>query len=340
MAGGIGSRFWPMSTPQNPKQFLDVLGIGKTLIQMTFERLAKISPVENIYVMTNVDYKDLVLEQLPLLKADQVLTEPQRKNTAPCIAYAAAKIQSLNKNANLIVSPADHLILQEDKFVSDINDALEVAKNGRIATIGIQPTRPDTGYGYIEFDKSDSASITKVKQFREKPNLELANEFLKAGNFYWNSGVFVWSSKTILDSLNKFQPELFQLFAGSLDAYNTEKEQSHVNQAFELCDDISIDYAIMEHADNIDVVKSNFDWSDLGTWGSLDTHLEKDKNNNAIVGGNVVTNNVQNSIVNVPEGTEVILDGLQNYIVIQTNDKLMILKKENEQQLKAFMAKL
>lgn len=340
MAGGIGSRFWPLSTPENPKQFLDVLGIGKSLIQMTFDRLLKVSPAENIYVVTNAAYKSLVLEQLPELTPEQVLTEPQRKNTAPCIAYAAAKIHSANPNANLIISPADHLIEQQDNFAETIRAAIDSAENGRIATIGIQPTRPDTGYGYIEFTKEGSIQpndILPVKQFREKPDLATAKEFLAAGNFYWNSGIFVWKSGTVLEALKAFQPALYDLFCADLSFYNTPSEQEKVDHCFEVCEDISIDFAVMEHAKNIDVVLSNFDWSDLGTWGSLDTHLSKDAKNNAVIGERTFLFNTKNCIVNVPSDKTVVIDGLEDYIVIQSADKLMILRKDNEQALKAYV---
>ncbi len=343
MAGGIGSRFWPMSIPERPKQFLDVLGIGKSLIQMTYERLLHVSPSENIYIVTNKIYKEIVLEQLPDLKPDQVLTEPQRKNTAPCIAYAAAKIHALNPNAKLIISPADHLILQQDNFTQTIQAALAAADNGRIATIGILPTRPDTGYGYIEFDanveRTPNATIP-VQQFREKPDLATAESFVAAGNFFWNSGIFIWKSATVLEALKAFQPELHRLFAGDLSFYNTDQEQASVDHCFEVCEDISIDFAVMEHAQNIDVVLSNFDWSDLGTWGSLDTHLKHDDHENAIIGSKVHAFHTSNSIINVEEGTEVIIDGLDGYIVVQSENRLMILRKENEQELKQFMKAL
>ena len=280
MAGGIGSRFWPLSTPANPKQFLDVLGIGKSLIQMTYERLLHVSSNENIYVLTNTQYKDMVLEQLPNLSPEQVLTEPERKNTAPCIAYAAGKIQSLNPEANLIISPADHLIIQTENFAETISTALLSAEEGRIATIGIAPSRPDTGYGYIEVDADNNTTpnaIFEVQQFREKPDLATAKEFVEAGNFLWNSGIFIWKAKTVIDALKNYQPELHSLFTKDLSSYNTEKEQDYVNNAFATCEDISIDFAIMEHAKNIDVVVANFDWSDLGTWGSLDGHLQKEE---------------------------------------------------------------
>ncbi len=343
MAGGIGSRFWPMSVPQKPKQFLDVLGIGKSLIQMTYERLLHVSPSENIYIVTNKLYKDLVLEQLPDLKPEQVLMEPQRKNTAPCIAYAAAKIHAMNPNAKLIISPADHLIIQQENFAKTIETAISAAEKGRIATIGITPTRPDTGYGYIEFDsnadRTPNATVA-VKQFREKPDLETAKEFVEAGNFFWNSGIFIWKSETVLNALKSFQSELHGLFASDLSFYNTENEQEKVDHCFEVCEDISIDFAVMEHAQNIDVILSNFDWSDLGTWGSLDTHLKHDASENAVIGSKVHTFNTANSIINLEDDTEAIIDGLDGYIVIQSENRLMILRKENEQELKLFMKSL
>ncbi len=344
MAGGVGSRFWPMSTANYPKQFLDVLGIGKTLIQMTYERLLTIAPVENIYILTNERYAEIVAEQLPELTRDQILTEPQRKNTAPCIAYGAAKIYSKNPNACMIVCPSDHLIMKEDKFTQVINTAIDAATvNNRIVTLGIQPTRPDTGYGYIEFSNEvqlNPGEVTEVIHFREKPNLETAEAFLKSGNFYWNSGIFIWKAETVLDALKSFQPKLHELFAGDISAYNTPSEQRKVNEAFEQCEDISIDYAVMENAKNVDVVLADFDWSDLGTWGSLSSHLTKDDKNNSIIGGHVYAFNSENCQVNVPKDKLVLIDGLKDYIIVESNNVLMILKNENEQELKNYLKHL
>lgn len=343
MAGGIGSRFWPMSVPEHPKQFLDILGIGKSLLQMTYERMLSVSPSNQVYIMTNESYKELVLEQLPGIDPSQVLMEPERKNTAPCIAYAAAKIQALNPNANLIVAPADHLIMQENNFKNTILKALEKAGQGMIATIGIQPTRPDTGYGYIEIDKGATVqpeTAFSVKQFREKPDLATAKSFVEAGNFFWNAGIFIWKADTVLTALKAFQPKLYRLFAEDNSAYNTSGEQEFVNSAFRNSDDISVDYAIMEHANNIEVVVASFDWSDLGTWGSLDTHLTKDVNGNSIIGNKTHLFHSTNCIVNIPEGNEAIIDGLEDYIVIQSDNRLMILRKENEQELKRYLKDL
>jgi mannose-1-phosphate guanylyltransferase len=341
MAGGVGSRFWPMSTPQKPKQFLDVLGIGKSLIQMTYERLLHLAPKENIYVLTNASYAELVKEQLPDLTFGQILTEPKRKNTAPCIAYAAAKIQALNPDATMIISPSDHLIMKEQRFMEIVNTAIARAnEDERLVTLGIQPTRPDTGYGYIEFEVEGSAApgqVIPVRQFREKPDLETAQSFVDAGNFYWNSGIFIWQTKSVLAALHAFQPDLHELFAGDLTPYNTDYEQEKVDHCFETCTSISIDFAIMEHAKNVDVVLSDFDWSDLGTWGSLTTHLSKDAYNNAIVGPHVHLFQSSNCMVNVPSDKLVLLDGLNDYIVVESDNMLMVLKAENEQELKNYL---
>lgn len=342
MAGGIGSRFWPMSTPQRPKQFLDVLGIGKSLLQMTYERLRRIAPAENIYIVTNAAYASLVQEQLQELLPGQILTEPERKNTAPCIAYAAAKIYDLNPKATLIVAPSDHLILKEDKFTEIVNIAIETAqKNERLVTLGIKPTRPDTGYGYIEFTEEGDilgGQVREVKHFTEKPNREVAELFLKSGNYYWNSGIFVWTAATILQALEKFKPELYALFSVDNGFYNQPDEQKEINRSFHLCEDISIDFAVMENAKNVDVVLANFDWSDLGTWGSLYSHLEKDYNGNAVIGDNVYMINSTNCIVNLPSSKLALIEGLDNHIVVESENMLMILNKNDEQNLKKYMA--
>jgi mannose-1-phosphate guanylyltransferase len=342
MAGGIGSRFWPMSTPKKPKQFLDVLGIGRTLLQMTFDRLSAISSVENIFIVTNEAYVDIILEQLPTLNRDQILTEPQRKNTAPCIAYAASKIYSLNKNATLVVAPSDHLILKDDKFVENIQTAIQQANSeDKLVTLGIRPTRPDTGYGYIEFDEGGDiigGEVRRVKHFTEKPNREVAELFLKSGNYYWNSGIFIWKAETIIQALEKFKPELAALFSAHNGFYNTISEQEKVNHCFAVCEDISIDFAVMENAKNVDVVLATFDWSDLGTWGSLYSHLEKDYNGNAVIGDNVYMINSSNCIVNLPSNKLALIEGLDNHIVVESDNMLMILNKNDEQNLKKYFA--
>jgi len=341
MAGGVGSRFWPLSTVEHPKQFIDVLGIGHTLLQMTYNRLREIVPQENIFVLTNKKYVQLVCSQLPTIAISQVLIEPMRKNTAPCIAYAATKIHSMNPQACLIVLPSDHLILNEAEFQRNIQTALQVAQNDqRMITLGIKPIRPDTGYGYIEFSKQNNVvagRATKVLQFREKPDKETAELFIRSGNFYWNSGIFVWKATTILSAFQQYQKELYDLFCSDNTAYNTEGEQAFVDRAFESCRDISIDYAILEQADNVDVVLASFDWSDLGTWKSLNEHLPKDTFNNAIIGQNVHTFNVKNCLVSVPDDKTVLIDGLSGYIIVEADNTLMILKNSHEQELKNYL---
>ncbi len=342
MAGGVGSRFWPLSIPEKPKQFLDVLGIGKSLLQMTYERLLPISPKEQIFIVTNKMYFDLVKEQLPELPENNILCEPQRKNTAPCIAYATSKIMALNPEANLIVAPSDHLILKEERFHKILKTALkQAAEEERLVTLGIKPTRPDTGYGYIEFSvKGDilAGEVREVKNFAEKPTRELAEIFLKSGNYYWNSGIFIWKAKTILAALKKFKPELHDLFSVENGFYNTATENERIAHAFDVCEDISIDFAVMENAKNVDVVLANFDWSDLGTWGSLNNHLDKDYNGNAIIGGQEIhLIHSSNCIVNLPKNKIAIIDSMNDYVIVEDDNRLMILNLKNEQNLKKYL---
>lgn len=340
MAGGVGSRFWPLSTTERPKQFLDVLGIGKSLLRLTFERLQKFIPAEHIYILTNTAYQDLVLEQLPELTAAQVLCEPERKNTAPCIAYAAAKINALDPDATLLVSPADHLIINEMRFEQIIETAWHTAQAGQLVTLGIEPTRPDTGYGYIEFEKTENTtkgSACPVLQFREKPNLATAEAFLSAGNFFWNAGIFVWKAAVVLEALKAHQTDIYEIFSTEPAVYGTYQEDDFLKKAFAACPDISIDFAIMEKAQNVSMVLADFDWSDLGTWGSLTTHLHKDAQQNSIIGQNVHAFDTNNCLVNVPAHKTVLLDGLQDYIVVDSDDKLMVLRLSNEQKLKEYL---
>ncbi len=343
MAGGIGSRFWPMSQESHPKQFLDVLGIGKTLIQMTYERLKKLVPDSQIYVVTNERYAGLVKEQIGIAD-NQILTEPMRKNTAACIAYASHKIYNLNPNANLIVAPSDHLIMKEDRFVDIVNVALEKSLSEEcLVTLGIKPSRPDSGYGYIQFEDGRDilmGEVRKVRQFTEKPNRELAEIFLKSGDYYWNSGIFIWTAKTIIDSLQKFKPELNQLFTSKGDDYNTAAEQDFINEAFYNCEDISIDFAVLENAKNVHVVLANFGWSDLGTWGSLYTHLEQDVEGNAVIGEHVHMFESENCIVNMPDDKMVLLQGLEDYIVVEAHGILMVVKKNHEQRIKGYLKEI
>lgn len=341
MAGGIGSRFWPMSTPDHPKQFQDVLGVGKSLLQLTYERLLHTVPENQVFILTNSVYADMVKKQLPNIPEDNILCEPERKNTAPCLAYASAKIYANNPEAMLVVLPSDHLILNENRFSEILVNAMNVAKTeSDLVTLGISPSRPDTGYGYIEFDETAKGRFghaTKVLQFREKPSLQNAELYLKAGNFFWNSGIFIWEAKTILESFKTFQPALAKLFMEDLTAYHSDREAEFVQKAFNVCEDISIDYAILEHAKNVSVVLADFDWSDLGTWGSLNDHLEKDSSGNAVIGKNVFLFDSKNCLINVSDNKLVLLDGLSDYIVVESDNMFMVLKSENEQKLKEYL---
>lgn len=341
MAGGIGSRFWPMSRTSQPKQFLDILGTGETLIQQTFRRLKRICPEQNIYIVTNEMYKDLVNEQLPGLNPEQIICEPSRKNTAPCIAYANQKIALKNPNANIVVAPADHLILKEDEFVRVMNLALSYTeKNDCLVTLGITPSRPDTGYGYIQYDNNFSTpddEIKKVKTFTEKPDLELAKQFLESGEFCWNSGMFIWSLKSIDKAFDKLLLEVNSLFKEGADKYNTAEEENFINKTYSLSKNISIDYGIMEKSTNVFVISAEIGWSDLGTWGSIYTHLPQDENKNAIVGESVLMYDSSNNIVNVPKDKLVVLQGLDDYIVVESDKILLVCKKQDEQKIKQFV---
>ncbi|MCB9360712.1 MAG: mannose-1-phosphate guanylyltransferase [Flavobacteriales bacterium] len=341
MAGGIGSRFWPMSTTAHPKQFIDILGTGQTLIQQTYSRLKKICPEENIYIVTNEMYEDLILEQLVGITKEQIICEPSRKNTAPCIAYANYKIAEKNPNANIVVAPADHLILKEDEFVRVVNMALAYTeKNDCLVTLGITPSRPDTGYGYIQFDSNVSSSkdeIKKVKTFTEKPNLELAKQFVESGEFCWNSGMFIWSLKSINKAFEKLLPTMDGIFKEGVGLYNTPAEKEFINKSYSVCKNISIDYGIMEKSTNVHVISADIGWSDLGTWGSIYTHLEHDEQQNAVVGDNVMLYDSEKNIINVPKDKLVVLQGLDDFIVVDTNEVLMVCKKQDEQKIKQFV---
>ena len=339
MAGGIGSRFWPMSKTSTPKQFLDILGTGETLIQQTINRFRKICPIENVYVVTNDLYKEQVKEQIPDLEYGQILCEPSRRNTAPCIAYANYKIQSINPNANIVVAPSDHIILKEDVFIDVIESALLAAsENDWLISLGIQPSRPDTGYGYIQFDKNivdtRDERIYKVKTFTEKPELEIAKQFVESGDFLWNAGIFVWSLKSIQKAFSTHLPDVNSIFKDGIEMYNTKNEELFIEQAYSICKNISIDYGVMEKAENVHVLSSDFGWSDLGTWGSLYATREKDENKNTIFGKNVMTYDTKNCIVNVKGDRLVVLQGLDDYIVVDDDDTLLICKKTDEQSIR------
>lgn len=339
MAGGIGARFWPMSRTAYPKQFIDILGTGETLIQRTFRRFTDVCPSENIYVVTSNLYYDLVKEQLPNMRPENILCEPFRRNTAPCIAYANYRIAAVNPNANIIVAPSDHVILKEETFTEVIKTALAATeKNNWLLTLGIKPSRPDTGYGYIQFVEDEvpatDSRIRKVKTFTEKPNLELARTFLSSGDFLWNAGIFIWKLSTIQNAFETYLPDVDAVFKAGVGKYGTLGEKEFIDHAYMICKSISIDYGVMEKADNVYTLSSDFGWSDLGTWGSLYAIRNKDEEGNAIVGNNVMTYGTSNCVVNMPNDKLVVIEGLDNYIVVEDQNVLLICKKEDEQQLR------
>lgn len=340
MAGGIGSRFWPVSRQHTPKQFIDILGVGKTLIQLTYERFAKICPAENVFIVTNEAYRDTVRRQIPGIAEDQILCEPIMRNTAPCIAFACYKIARQNPDAVTVVAPSDHLILKEDLFADSIEKALNTASEADVLlTLGIVPSRPDTGYGYVQYTENKlNDYFHKVKTFTEKPNLELAQTFIRSGDFLWNAGIFIWNVKAIIAAFQRFLPEMHEIFHEGAPYFNTTKESHFIRTAYAQCTNISIDYAIMERADNVYVMPGNFGWSDLGTWGSLHSVKEKDDRNNAVTGNHVKLYDTSDCIVHVPQKKVVILQGMENYIVVDTGDVLLICKKSAEQQIKQIAA--
>ena len=335
MAGGVGSRFWPVSTTDLPKQFHDMLGSGSTLIQKTFSRLSKLIPAENIFILTNERYNDLVLEQLPMVKQDKVLLEPAMRNTAPCILYASLKIQKQNPEAVMVVAPSDHWIEDEVAFSNNLQQCFDFClKENALMTLGIQPTFPNTGFGYIEFDKNDSNPIKKVNQFREKPNYETAKSFLEAGNFLWNGGIFIWSVQSITEAFSKFQPQMNALFQQGVDSFNTSNEKQFIEDNYANAENISIDYAVMEKAQNVYVLPATFDWNDLGTWGQLHEKLDKDENNNGVINAKVVMENASNNIIRSDANKIIVIDGLHNYIIVDKEGVLLIYPKSKEQDIK------
>jgi mannose-1-phosphate guanylyltransferase len=339
MAGGIGSRFWPVSRNVKPKQFLDLVGTGRSLIQSTYERFKQICPAENIYIVTHSSYVDLVKEQLPELPAGNILEEPSRKNTAACAAYVAWKLHDINPKANIIMSPSDHLILEERIFEKVCFEALDfVARNEALITLGIRPTRPDTGYGYIQYEQETQfEKVYRVKTFTEKPSLELANTFLKSGDFLWNAGIFVWKAETAIQAFRKFVPEMAEVFDAFANALNTNQEKDAIETIYPQCTNTSIDYAIMEKAHNVFVIPSYFGWSDLGTWQSAYENSDKDYLGNAVYGNNVMIIDANQCMVVAPEKKLVVLQGLEDYIVIDTKDVLLICEKKREQQIKDYV---
>lgn len=341
MAGGVGSRFWPVSTTEFPKQFHDMLGSGDTLIQKTFSRLSNLIPVENILILTNEKYNHIVLDQLPMVKQEQVLLEPAMRNTAPCILYASLKIQQQNPDAVMVVAPSDHWIEDEHAFVENLQSCFDFCSNeNALMTLGIQPTFPNTGFGYIEFDKTDSNTIKKVRQFREKPDYETAKSFLASGNFLWNGGIFIWSVKSITGAFEKFQPQMYALFSKGKPSYNTPDEVNFINRNYADAENISIDYAVMENAKNVYVLPATFDWNDLGTWGSLHEKLDKDDNSNAVVNATVLLNNASGNIISTSKDKLVIIDGLEDYIIVDKDNTLLIYPKGKEQEIKGIVSQL
>jgi len=342
MAGGIGARFWPMSRTTHPKQFIDILGTGETLIQQTYNRFRKVCPKENIYVVTNEIYKTLVRKQIPELVRNQILLEPFRRNTAPCIAYANYRILQRDPDARIVVAPSDHIILKEDEFLDNIKTALKSAgENDCLLTLGIRPSRPDTGYGYIQYEDGsmiiNEKQILKVRTFTEKPNLELAITFLKCGDFLWNSGIFIWSLKSIMKAFEEYLPEVDILFKNGIGKYGTKEEKEFITETYSICKSISIDYGVMEKATNVYVLAGDFGWSDLGTWGSLYENRQKDKDGNSIIGKNVLIYDSSDCIVNMPNDKVAVLQGLSDYIVVESENVLLICRKTDEQLIRQFV---
>ena len=344
MAGGVGSRFWPLSTQSCPKQFLDILSVGETLIQQTFRRLSLLCPQENIFIVTNKDYFDLCKKQLEGIRNSQILCEPVMRNTAPCIAYAAFKIFNLNNNAKLIVAPSDHLITDELKFTSIVNEAFTAINTEDVLiTLGIKPSRPDTGYGYIQYEHSnflENNNIKKVKTFTEKPNVSLALQFLDSGDFLWNAGIFIFKADVIIKSFKSNLRDIYDIFLSGEEYYNTEKELEFINHIFPSCKNISIDYGILEKSDNVYVYPAVFGWSDLGTWGSIDNHLNKDEKNNSVRGNGVNIYNSKDNIILLENNKECVINGLESFIIVEKDNSLLICRKEDEQLIKKFVTNL
>ncbi len=340
MAGGVGSRFWPMSTQENPKQFHDMLGAGKSLIQKTFDRLSETIPTENILISTNKRYESLVLKQLKGTTKEQLLLEPSMRNTAPCILYAALKIRAINPDAIMIIAPSDHWIDDEITFSKNIQEAFNFCNNNDVLmTLGIQPNSPNTGYGYIQFDDSN-LSIKKVKKFTEKPNLETAKKFVNSGEYLWNAGIFIWSVSSIIKNFKAQLPQMFSLFNKGNNTFNTINETSFIEGNYGIAENISIDFGILENAKNVYTLPVDFGWNDLGTWGSLYNKLPKDNQQNAAVGGEVIFRDASNNMIRTQNGKRVVIQGLKNYIVVEKEDVLLICPKENEQDIKQISAQV
>lgn len=340
MAGGVGSRFWPVSTADYPKQFHDMLGSGETLIQKTFSRLSKSIPVENILILTNARYNALVLEQLPQVTPEQIVLEPAMRNTAPCILYASLKIKKQNPDAVVVVAPSDHWIEDEQAFTQNLQQCFDFcSQENALMTLGIQPTFPNTGFGYIEYNQAETATVKPVIQFREKPDYETAKHFLEQGNFLWNGGIFIWNVQAITEAFQHFQPAMYSLFSAGMEAYNTLSETDFIAEHYAQADNISIDYAILENARNVYVLPATFDWNDLGTWGSLHEKLDKDAQDNAVVNATVILENASNNIIRAEGKKLIVIDGLDDFIIVDHHDVLLIYPKGKEQEIKRITAK-
>lgn len=341
MAGGVGSRFWPLSTAKFPKQFHDMLGIGETLLQSTYNRLANVVPRENILILSNEAYNDIIKEQLPKISQEQIILEPAMRNTAPCILLAALKIKKKNPNAVMIVAPSDHFINDEQAFVADINLAFETAlKQDILITLGIKPTFPNTGYGYIKYGEEEGKELQKVEVFTEKPTLRNAKKYLEEGNYVWNAGIFIWKVAFISESFKKYLPEMFNLFAEGDKELNTSKEEKFVKDTYPEAQNISIDYAIMEKSDAVYVIPASFKWSDLGTWGSLHEELAKDENDNAVVNAQLMPEAATGNMIYTHNSKIVVVEGLKDYIIVDDKNVLLIVPKEKEQDIKEIRNKV
>jgi mannose-1-phosphate guanylyltransferase len=339
MAGGVGSRFWPVSKTAKPKQFLDILGLGRTFLQMTFDRFSKICPVENIFVVTNDLYTKLVAEQLPELHAEQILSEPMRRNTAPCIAYANMKIRMKNHDANIVVAPSDHLITNEAEFLKIIEQALNFTKEtDALVTLGLKPTRPETGYGYIQISHQPYSekhkTVQKVQSFTEKPDYEVAKQFMESGEFFWNSGIFIWSLSSISRAFETYQQDIASLFMPGMEIATPEAERDFITAAYAECKNISVDKGIMENADNVYVICGDFGWSDLGTWDSLYENSKKNESNDVLIGNNIMTYETKNILVKVPNNKLVVLQGLEDFIVAESDDMLLVCRRNDERKIR------
>jgi len=334
MAGGVGSRFWPVSRESFPKQFHDLLGCGESLLQTTFNRLKKIVPVQNIYILTNENYQGLVLDQLDEIGKNQLILEPAMRNTAPCLLLAGLKIYKQNPDAKIIVAPSDHWIDDEDTFVKNVKTAWSNCDDERLMTMGVPPTFPNTGYGYIEFDNKADSETLEVIRFTEKPDYQNAKKFYKSGNYLWNSGMFLWKATAILKAFKLHVPDMYHLFYSGLDQLNTDKEKTFLAENYPLSDNISIDFAVMENADKIGVVKAEFDWNDLGTWGSLYDQLPKNKQDNVVVHAKVLSEDSSGNIIKSDHDKKVVIDGLKDFIVVDSDDVLMIAPRSKEQSIK------